>query len=332
MKTDQEFINNSFFLFDILIFLFLGAAGALVNYIFYSRLLKIEESQRSKLESVNKKLESKVEGRTESLKLKNKELHEINNSLEKANSTKEDFMSTMNHEIRTPLNAIVGLIYLLSEKSPREDQIKEIEALRFSSQNLLSLVNNLLDTSKIEAGRIELDFESIALDSFLESIENTYRLQAKEKQIDFFVEEKNIKEECITTDPYRLSQIVTNLISNAIKFTDKGEVKMVCSQEEKGSQLYLNIAITDTGIGIPVEEREFVFKKFKQAHKRLSRDLGGAGLGLSIVYELVKILGGTLTLISEVGKGSEFCVCIPVEPSEKEGFSEDQETETLANS
>ncbi len=220
---------------------------------------------------------------------------------------KTEFLSTMSHEIRTPLNAVIGMTHLLMRNNPRKDQQENLDVLLFSANNLLSIVNDILDYNKIEAGKI--NFESVPMDvnSIARNIVGGLQNKADEKQIQLILETDKRLTHKVTGDPTRLSQVINNLVHNAIKFTEQGFVKLIIrvrSMTERA--VTIDFRVVDTGIGIPPEKQKMIFERFTQADSSTSRSYGGTGLGLAIIKGILNLQGVTLQLKSEPGKGSEF--------------------------
>ena len=250
---------------------------------------------------------------------------------EKAAQSRHLFISTISHEIRTPLNEILGIINLLIQGQPREDQMEFIKALKFSGNHLLTLVNDILDLNKIESKKVV--FEHIVFDifSFLDDIIKLYSLRANEKNLTFeFVKDPKLPKEIIG-DPIRLNQILTNLLSNALKFTNQGGIKVTINVlSQTGKQIKLEFMIADTGIGIPKEKHAAIFEGYTQASSDTTRQFGGTGLGLTISKNLVDLQSGTLSFTSEPGRGTTFLFTLPFGVPEK--HSEPQKVETTENS
>ncbi len=231
---------------------------------------------------------------------------------EEATKTKSQFLSMMSHEIRTPMNAVIGLANLLLSDTPREDQIDSLELLKFSGQNLLSILNDILDFSKIEANKVTL--EHVDFDLY-ESIENVVKIlepRAQEKAIQLhFAFDPHLPNE-VKADPVRINQVVTNLVSNAIKFTSHGsvsiEVREGAGSEEVNGVPYhhYEFHVRDTGIGIATDKLATIFDSFSQAASDTTRKYGGTGLGLTITKRLVNLMGGDVQVTSALGQGSDF--------------------------
>lgn len=240
-------------------------------------------------------------------KLFEAQLKEAKKNAEKLSHTKSEFLSNMSHEIRTPLNGIIGLTRILLNKSPREDQLKELNLLKFSGENLLSIVNDILDFNKIESGKLTLENIDFNLFGLLENIAHTHTIKCQEKGIEFKFSYDTKLPQVLKGDSVRIGQIINNLINNAIKFTHKGEVKLEARfKDKKDGQIALSIAVIDTGIGIKPENQDKIFSRFEQENTDTTRQFGGTGLGLSICRNLTELMGGHISIKSEYGKGSEF--------------------------
>ncbi|GAB4417819.1 MAG: hypothetical protein OHK0039_28650 [Bacteroidia bacterium] len=230
-------------------------------------------------------------------------LIEAKETAEKAMRAKSDFLSVMSHEIRTPLNAVIGMTHLLLDEEPREEQIDSLRTIEFSSRHLLSLINDILDYSKIEAGRIELEQAPFRLDALARGMIETARVRAQDKDIAVECWYDPALPTTYVGDQTRLGQVLHNLLSNAVKFTDAGRVLLRI--EDAGSNA-LKISISDTGIGIDAEAQRTIFDKFSQATPDTTRKYGGTGLGLAITRHLVELMGSRIGLTSTPGQGSTF--------------------------
>jgi len=242
------------------------------------------------------------------------ELAEAKRNAERAMQVKEEFLSVMSHEIRTPLNSVIGLSELLMDRDPREDQQDVIKTLNFSADNLMRLINDILDFSKIEARKLVIEKQRIDLHALLYDIIDAHRIAASEKHIDLDLQIAAELPNDVLSDPLRLKQILNNLVSNAIKFTDEGrvtiEVDLTRPNEDK---VYLKFVISDTGIGIPPEDKKLIFEAFEQSRKQKASAVGGTGLGLAIVKNLVSLFQGKIYFTSVIDKGSQFIVELPCE-------------------
>ncbi|MEM9675363.1 MAG: ATP-binding protein [Bacteroidota bacterium] len=236
-----------------------------------------------------------------------KQLIDAREEAEEATRAKTDFLSTMSHEIRTPMNAVVGMAHLLLEENPRKSQLESIKTLKFSADLLLSLINDILDFSKIEAGKIVLESIDFNLRDLLQGIKAAQGIKATEKQVKLKLRWDDDVPELVVGDAVRLGQIINNLVSNAVKFTDKGQVKVEVELiEEKNDQLVIGFSVQDSGIGISPEQLEVIFDEFSQASSSTTRKYGGTGLGLAITRKLLELQGSEIKVTSEVGKGSIF--------------------------
>lgn len=239
---------------------------------------------------------------------------------ETANQAKSEFLASMSHEIRTPMNVVVGISNILSRDNvPPEKRKEMLNSLKLSSQALLTLIDDVLDLAKIESQKIELEYLPFRMDNLVNEIIEINQVKAKEKNIALDVEISSLENINFVGDPLRIRQILMNLISNAIKFTNEGRVMLyVETAEDKDNDGYVDIwmRIRDTGIGISSEKLDKIFDKFTQADSSSTRQYGGSGLGLTISRELAELMGGSLTAKSEVGKGSEFTFYLPITKSD----------------
>ncbi len=226
---------------------------------------------------------------------------------ESAAKVKTDFFSVMSHEIRTPLNTVIGTTYHLMDENPRKDQLQELGNLKNASEYLLTLINNVLDYSKIDAGKLEFDEVNTQLKSYCTDIYNIFKPVAERKGIELQFNYDNKLPDVLKLDKARVNQILTNLIGNAIKFTEKGHVSFNVSMENRvDNKVDVRFEIQDTGIGVSSDLKDRIFKSFQQANTSITRKYGGTGLGLSITKQLVELMGSTIQLKSEQGKGSLF--------------------------
>jgi len=238
---------------------------------------------------------------------------------EEANRAKSMFLANMSHEIRTPLNSIIGFSDLLYASLDDKKARSQIDSIRNSGRNLLRIINDILDLSKIEAGKLELQPEPVNLFRLAGELKIVFGQQAEERDISFSVEVKKRIPRSLKLDETRLRQILFNLLGNALKFTEKGEILLTMDVTNRRSgKVDLKMAVKDTGIGIAPDQLQSIFEPFTQQEGQLEKKYGGTGLGLSITSRLVKIMGGKISVISEVNKGSVFSIFIPgVEYSEE---------------
>ncbi len=243
----------------------------------------------------------------------NEELITARDRAEAASRTKSEFLANMSHEIRTPMNAIIGLARLLEEArlGPRERGY--LEKIALATQSLLGLVNDVLDFSRVEAGQLTLENTPFRLEQLLASISVLVSGSASDKGIELIYDIDPQLPATLRGDPMRIQQVLLNLLSNAIKFTEHGEVVLQIYQARQAEQLWLTFSVRDTGIGIPPTQQAHIFDAFMQADSSTSRRFGGTGLGLAICRHLASLMGGSITLHSEPGCGSEFLFRCPLQ-------------------
>jgi adenylate cyclase len=243
------------------------------------------------------------------------EIQDKSRQLAEASQNKSQFLSSMSHELRTPLNAIIGLTEMMVTNAARFGTEKALEPLRrvnAAGTHLLGLINEVLDLSKIEAGKLELNPEPISLPRLIDEVIGTAGQLAEKNQNRLIVEaQKNLG--AVTTDPMRLKQILLNLLSNACKFTKEGEVALRVRKVADGRD-WVELAVADSGIGLTGEQQAKLFQEFTQADSLTARRYGGTGLGLALSRKLARMMGGDVTVTSEPGKGSVFTVRLPGVP------------------
>lgn len=271
------------------------------------------EEQRSALEDEKEKLESLTRELAASQAAFEEKAHEA----DIANKYKSEFLANMSHELRTPLNSIMILSQILGENIGRNltgEQVKNAKTIYSSGNDLLVLINDILDLSKIEAGKLELNIDTVNLTQIVDNLRDTFALQMQKKSLDFQIKSDTDVPATIRSDQVRLEQILKNLVSNAMKFTEKGSVKVYFKMKPgEDKARFLQINVEDSGIGIPRDKQTTVFEAFRQIDSSLSRRYSGTGLGLSISQTLAQKLGGFITLQSTLNKGSIFTLCIPTD-------------------
>jgi signal transduction histidine kinase len=269
----------------------------------FNRMLRNLVSMQDRLRKVNADLDRKVD-----------ELAQANLALYESNRLKSDFLATMSHELRTPLNSILGFSeVLLTNEGLKEKQQRWVRNIQTSGDQLLNLINDILDLAKIEAGKMQIRVVEFSIYDICEGLAAMFRPLSEKKNIDLRCQmEPGIP--LLRQDVVKVQQILSNLLSNAIKFTPEGG--RVVLKAEAGPQ-YLILKVIDTGVGIALDDQELIFEKFRQAGNPLTREHAGTGLGLSIVRELSIILGGEVTLQSDVGRGSTFTLRLPLQLAEE---------------
>jgi len=273
------------------------------------------EQQQVELEQTNSQLEEQqqiLEGQRDELERTTAAVQLKARELEQASQYKTDFLANMSHELRTPLNSLLILSKLLGDNPDGNlsgEQVRYAQTIQSSGNDLLTLINDILDLSKIEAGHLQIQPESIPMQRLASDLRGLFAPVADQRRLTF---EISVADDCpaaIDSDRQRLEQILKNLLSNAFKFTEKGKVRLAISRAGKDR---LALAVSDTGIGISAEQQESIFEAFRQADGTISRRYGGTGLGLSISRELARLLGGAITLQSQPGEGSTFTLTLPV--------------------
>lgn len=246
-----------------------------------------------------------------------RDLREARDAADAANRAKSQFLATMSHEIRTPLNGIIGITRLLMDEPLTPAVRRHADLVDRSAHSLLSLVNDILDVSKIEAGQMEIEFLPFDLHELVEDLVNLYRLRASEKSLLFRVRIAPDVPRHVEADPMRLRQVLVNLLGNALKFTHSGWIGLDVRSRNDESVSIIEFVVTDTGVGIPADVLPQLFTRFMQADSSTSRRFGGTGLGLAIVRQLTDLMGGSVRAASVAGKGSRFTVTLPVLPTQE---------------
>ncbi len=293
------------------------------------------EAQQAELEQTNSQLEEQAQAlETQRDELGNAQviLAEKAAELERTNQYKSEFLANMSHELRTPLNSTLILAKLLADNKGgnlSEEQVKFAQTISSAGRELLSLINDILDLSRIEAGKLEVVPEPVPIARVVEGLIQGFQPLADEKGLRFEGTVESGTPQRLETDPRRLGQILRNLLSNALKFTDKGEVALLVSADGAGN---VSFTVRDTGIGIPAHQHALIFEAFRQADGSTHRKYGGSGLGLSISRDLARMLGGEVTLRSALNEGSAFTLTLPLKYAGRPETPAERRIETLAGS
>lgn len=254
-------------------------------------------------------------------KIAERELIVAKEQAESAHKAQEQFLSTISHELRTPMNAVIGISNLMLEENPRADQAENLKILQFSANNLLALINDVLDLTKIEAGKLDMIAQDFDIGNTLSDINKSHRIKANDKGVELNVNIDRNVPKILVGDAHRLSQVLNNLVGNAVKFTDKGRVEInVKALKSAGDDVEIGFTVKDTGIGIPADKVLHIFEPFSQASALTNRIYGGTGLGLAITRKLIELQGGKISVLSETGKGSTFIFNILFKKSDKDSL------------
>jgi signal transduction histidine kinase/CheY-like chemotaxis protein len=292
---------------------------------FVQELRKLNDDYQKQNEQIKKQNDALVTLHQE-LKKQAKELEIQREKAVESTQLKSQFLASMSHELRTPMNSILGLTELILEKNDMSEKNRErLEVVLKSGRRLMTLINDILDLSKIEAGKMEIRAEDFLLEEIIDEVSSSITPLADKKNIDFKIERKINTKIMIKTDKGRLVQVLINLLGNAVKFTEQGEIILSLN----GNENELIFDVTDTGIGISEEDQKFVFEEFRQADGSSARKYGGTGLGLSICKKIADLLGGDLTITSKPGVGSTFTFKTPLRFKDSDTVSEIVNVEKL---
>ncbi|MEM7394104.1 MAG: HAMP domain-containing sensor histidine kinase, partial [Verrucomicrobiota bacterium] len=260
---------------------------------------------------INQNLQSEIKER---LKFE-EQMRAATRNAESANKAKSEFLANMSHELRTPLNSIIGyseMLEVVTKRAGHDDYQSDLHRIRTSGEHLLKLINNILDLSKVEAGRMDMVYETIDILSLVDELQATIQPLATNENNTF---ETRVPKEIgqMQADVTRVRQIIFNLLSNSCKFTTDGVITLEAVREKAGQDDWIIFKIIDTGIGMTVDQQKKVFDEFTQADQSTTKKFGGTGLGLTIVKKMCEMMGGSIELTSELGKGSTFTVWLPSE-------------------
>lgn len=298
------------------------------NYLQDKLIAELEES-RNIIQQQKEELESKVRDRTSELASQNNALKQAKEEADAALRAKSDFLSIMSHEIRTPMNGVIGMTHILLDEIDDSQQQENLKSLKFSAENLLTLLNDILDYNKIDSGNVQLEKTDVNIRELVGAIHYQFEIRAREKGIRFHVDIDKEVPAWLSGDSARITQILMNLLSNAIKFTREGSVSLKISRESD-TERFSNILfeVEDTGIGIPEDKQKIIFDQFTQASTDTSRKFGGTGLGLAIIKRLLELMGSEIKLESSRGMGSRFYFYLKLE--HKRGSQQAVRNDSLA--
>jgi len=283
------------------------------------------------LKNLNNSLEQKIKDRTSEIEASKEQLLLAKEEAERSTNAKSFFLSNMSHEIRTPLNGIISITDIMLRETGEKNILEMLNTVKYSADHLLGIINDILDFSKIESGKLSFEKIQFSLKSLLDNLVKVMRFKAEEKHIAFYLEWDDEIPEVITGDKVKLNQILTNLIGNALKFTEQGFVKIKVSVLEKtvNRNVKLLFEISDSGIGIPADKLDSVFQSFTQSTQFITRKFGGTGLGLTITKRLVELQEGEIRVESQEDVGSKFMVILTFDYSTKVKIAQNKDMAML---
>jgi signal transduction histidine kinase/CheY-like chemotaxis protein/ligand-binding sensor domain-containing protein len=303
----------------------IGVALALLIFLLLKWRNRRLEDEKKKLNRLVKERTLELENKTKEIEATNKQLVIAKEQAERSSRAKADFLSTMSHEIRTPMHGVIGMIDLLMMEKPTENQLEKLNILRFSAENLLMLINDILDFNKIDSGNLELEKAVFNLKETVTNLKLGFEPAAQQKKLRLESDVDNSIPNRLTGDRTRLAQILNNLVGNAIKFTEEGAVSIKVETISKtDKKVRVGFSVRDTGIGIPADKTGHIFEIFNQASSDTTRKYGGSGLGLAITKKLLQMMDSHIVLKTELGFGSEFSFEIDFEIAEKTDSKENE--------